>query len=258
MTRDYISGPKKPVFQKVLIISMIIFSVLAVVAILFLGSNIDTLTKTVMPTLILLFIFLCIILYFICTKEGDSIYFVSRRNYFKKISAEASVDQTSYHLTDAALHKLPNEYIIISGYRSKGLSFDNIVIGHTGIFLVLSNNYPGTVDNISGSLIMNNTFHMDLLIQSINTMTLGVVPILRSYSSSLTSILCFTKAQVNLQSNEHFEGVLVLSVNSIEAYITTATPMLNTSEIKNAYTLLSEDATFTHCRNIPYPTQSNA
>jgi Nuclease-related domain len=224
----------------------------AVVMMVF-AKDCDNVVRFVIPATISSLLVLLILLissdfYASC---GD--YIISKRSYYKKKKKEpAVVAVTGCFTTEAELSKLPPEYVVICNYNCQALKVDNLVIGPGGIYVIDSNCINGTIDKVLSVLMLNENLSMDGSIQSLKEKLNAVAERLKSHTpliKALKPVLCFTTARVNLLASEHADGVLVVSLKNLLSNIAKAPVILDSSEIRNASSLLLSGAEYASCRS---------
>ncbi len=160
------------------------------------------------------------------------------RRYYGGARGETSVSRL--------LARLPEEYHVFNGVRFYAGDIDHVVVGPTGVFVVETKVYAGTISSRAGQLTRNGEpLERDLVRQATAETTyvkdlLGI-----SGTHHLHPILVFVKARVRL--HETLEGVRVVPVSLLLSSIVRRRPSLHPLQIQ-AYARVLAQATGTRQR----------
>ena len=223
------------------------------VAIMIFATDMDRTFRFIIPGTVIALIVLFTFLYFSDFGISCGDYIISKRNYYKKKKKKNAGEQadSGCFTTNAELSKLPSEYIVICKYHKQTFKMDNIVIGPSGIYLIDSNSVGGAIDKVLSVLMLNENLSMVGCLKDILEKLKIVSELVKSNNvlkKALKPALCFTNARVNLQPDEHADGVLVVSLKNLMGNISKAPVILETSDIRSACALILDGAEYASCR----------
>ncbi len=142
------------------------------------------------------------------------------------------------------LAELPSEYVVVHNFESLDVNVDHIVIGPTGIFVIMVKDLRGGVERIGDALLLNHRRSLADYLAVAKDKADYLRAVFKLFGGSkkvIKPVLCFTQAYVNLLSRGEFDGVQVTSAKDLVAFITESTETLDSFDVYRAYTFLSDD-----------------
>jgi Nuclease-related domain len=145
------------------------------------------------------------------------------------------------------LSRMDPEWIVLKNFYRQGISADFVIIGPTGIHLVVVKDVRGELIKINDFLLLNNTRSINDFINVAKNHATSLQRDFRSFDKSINiikPILCFSRARLSKGSSGLQDGVFVVSPESIIAAITDDTSILDSFHVYGIYTFLSRNSSF--------------